>query len=132
MKNKYWLVILSLVLASGSCTKADISEKVFRVKIIDEVCGNAVVQIQDPALYQYGVNGYVNADATYDHVFTTRFSCADMAKIQTLTADKRGLVVKISLINNQISEPGCSTCAATIPGAPSAFQWVALTEDWSN
>lgn len=124
--------MLLLLLAAGGCTKSEITEKVFRVKIIDEICSNAVVQIQDPALYQYGVNGYVNAGTMYDHVFTTRFSCADMAKMQTLTADKKGLVIKIRLIENQISEPACSTCAATVPGAPSAFQWVALTEDWSN
>lgn len=124
--------MLSCLLAASSCSKSEISEKVFRVKIIDEVCTNAVVQIQDPALYQYGVNGYVNADSTYDHVFTTRFSCADMAKMQTYTADKKGLMVKIRLIEQQISEPGCSTCAATVPGAPAAFRWVALTEDWSN
>lgn len=124
--------MLLLLLATGGCTKSEITEKVFRVKIIDEICSNAVVQIQDPALYQYGVNGYVNAGTMYDHVFTTRFSCADMAKMQTLTADKKGLVIKIRLIENQISEPACSTCAATVPGAPSAFQWVALTEDWSN
>lgn len=132
MKNKFLVVMLLCLLAASGCTKSDISEKVFRVKIIDEICSNAVVQIQDPALYQYGVNGYANADSTYDHVFTTRFSCADMAKMQTLTADKKGLVIKIRLIENQISEPACSTCAATIPGAPSAFQWIALTEDWSN
>jgi len=132
MKNKCWVVMLLLLLATGGCTKSEITEKVFRVKIIDEICSNAVVQIQDPALYQYGVNGYVNAGTMYDHVFTTRFSCADMAKMQTLTADKKGLVIKIRLIENQISEPACSTCAATVPGAPSAFQWVALTEDWSN
>ncbi|HEY1019601.1 MAG TPA: hypothetical protein VGE25_11410 [Sediminibacterium sp.] len=132
MKNNFWVVLLSFLLAASSCSKSEISEKVFRVKILDEVCSNAVVQIQDPALYQYGVNGYVNSDSTYDHVFSTRFSCADMAKMQTLTADKKGLVIKIRLIEKQISEPACSTCAATVPGAPSAFQWVALTEDWSN
>jgi len=124
------MLVCSLV--ASSCSKSEISEKVFRVKIIDEVCSNAVVQIQDPALYQYGVNGYVNADSTYDHVFTTRFSCADMAKMQTYTANKKGLVIKIRLIDNMISEPACSTCAATVPGAPAAFQWVTLTEDWSN
>lgn len=124
--------MLSFLLAAGGCTKSGTAEKGFRVKIIDEVCSNAVVQIQEPALYQYGVNGYVNADSTYDHVFTTRFSCADMAKMQTLTPNKKGLVIRIRLIETQISEPACSTCAATVPGAPAAFQWVALTEDWSN
>lgn len=132
MKNKFWAVVLLFLLAASSCNKSEVTEKVFRVKIIDEICSNAVVQIQDPALYQYGVNGYVSADSTYDHVFTTRFSCADMAKMQTYTADKKGLVIKIRLMDKQLSEPGCSTCAATVPGAPAAFQWVTLTEDWSN
>lgn len=132
MKNKFWVGILFVLLAGSGCAKSAVAEKIFRVKIINEVCSNAVVQIQDPALYQYGVNGYVTADSTYDHVFTTRFSCADMAKMQTLTPNKKGLVIRIRLIETQIIEPACSTCAATVPGAPAAFQWIALTEDWSN
>lgn len=126
-------VSLVLLTAAG-CSKSasELPDQPFRVKIIDEICGNAVVQIQDTAFFSYGVNGYVKADSVYDHVFTTRFSCYDLAKMQTLTANKSGLVVKVKRISKAIPEPDCVTCAATLPNAPAVFHLVVLTADWSN
>lgn len=127
------LISLVLLTAAG-CSKfaSELPDQPFRVKIIDELCGNAVVQIQDPAFFAYGVNGYVKADSTYDHVFTTRLACYDLAKMQTLTANNSGLVVKIKLIREAIPEPDCVTCAATLPNAPAVFHLVAFTADWHN
>lgn len=133
MKSKLFIVVLSFLLAGSGCDKstAELENKTFQVKIINEICGNAVVQIQDSALYQYGVNGYVKADSTYDHVFATRFSCADMEKMQTLTADKSGLVVKVKLIKEAPQEPACIRCAATLANPPAVFHLTAFTTDWS-
>lgn len=128
------MLVSLILLAAAGCSKStsELPDQPLRVKIIDELCGNAVVQIQDSAFFSYGVNGYVKADSAYDHVFTTRFSCYDLAKIQTLTANKSGMVVKVKLISEPIPEPDCVTCAATLPNAPSVFHLVALTADRSN
>ncbi len=129
------VILFCLVLAVGTgCqkTNTELPDQSFRIKIIDEICGSAVVQIQDTAFYEYGVNGYVKADSTYDHVFTTRFSCSDMAKMQTLTADRSGLVVRVKLIKEAQPEPDCVTCAAVVPNAPNRFHLVAFTVDWSR
>jgi len=129
------VILFCLALAAGmGCEKTNsgLPDQSFRIKIIDEICGSAVVQIQDAAFYEYGVNGYVKSDSTYDHVFTTRFSCSDLAKMQTLTADKSGLVVKVKLIKEAQPEPDCVTCAAVVPNAPNRFHLVAFTADWSN
>lgn len=134
MKTKLFIVILSFLLAGSSgCDKstAELEKATFHVKVIDEICGNAVVQIQDSTLYQYGVNGYVKADSTYDHVFTTRFSCADMAKLQTFTADKSGIVIKVKLIKDAPQEQACIRCAATLANPPAIFHLIAFTTDWS-
>lgn len=134
MRRSLFVFVHLFFLAVAGCSKSssELPDQLFRVKIIDEVCGNAVVQIQDTAFFAYGVNGYVKADATYEHVFTTRFTCSDLAKMQTLTADKSGLVVTVKRISEAIPEPGCVTCTATLPNAPAAFHLVALTADWRN
>lgn len=131
------VVLLSLTLLAGvGCRKSvsdpELPDQAFRVKIIDELCGNAVVQIQDTAFFALGVDGYVKADTVYHHVFTTRFSCSDLAKMQTLIANKSGLVVKVKLIKEAIPEPNCATCMAILPNAPAMYHLVALTTDWSN
>lgn len=134
MKNIFFAVALLFLLAATGCDKSEseLTTQEFRVKIIDEVCSNAVLQIQDSVLYQYGTNGFVKNGVTYDHVFTTRFTCADMAQMQTYTADKTGMVVKIRLLKTENAEPNCTTCAAIVPNAPSVFHWVALSRNWSN
>lgn len=134
MRSSIVVVVSFFLLAVAGCSKSSsaLPDQLFRVKIIDEVCGNAVVQIQDTAFFSYGVNGYVKADSAYDHVFTTRFACSDLAKMQTLTANKSGLVVTVKHISEVIPEPDCITCLATLPNAPAAFHLVALTLDWSK
>ncbi len=127
-------MMIAMVWLATGCdkTEKELTNTPFRVTIISEVCGNAIVQIRDSAFYQYGANGYVKAGITYDHVFTTSFSCADLAKMQTLTADKTGLVIKVTLTPQSVIEPQCIRCAATVPDAPGLFQNIALTSDWSN
>lgn len=125
------VVLLSLTLLAGvGCRKSvsdpELPDQAFRVKIIDELCGNAVVQIQDTAFFALGVDGYVKADTVYHHVFTTRFSCEDISKMQTLTADKSGMVIRVRLIREAKPEPGCVTCAATLSNAPPAFHLLTL------
>ena len=134
MKNILATLLLSFFLMGISCEKTGVTytTEPFRVKIISEICGTAVVQIQDEVFYKYGTDGFIKEGVTYNHVFTTQFSCADLAKLQSLTANKTGLVIKIQLINSAIVEPNCVRCEATVSNAPSLFQHLSLTQDWSN
>ena len=134
MKKTLAIVLISIGFIGISCEKTEVAyiTTPFKVKIIGEICGNAVVQIQDTAFYQYGMDGFTKDGVSYNHVFTTQFSCSDLEKLQTLTANKTGLVVKVQLLNSAKSEPNCVKCEAAVPNAPSLFQHIALTKDWSN
>ncbi len=102
--------------------KDDLTTATFRVKIIKEVCNDAIVQLIDSTYKQYAENGFMLEGKIYDQVFFTRFSCQDRTKMQTLTSDLTGLVVTVKLLNQAKSDPNCVTCAATVSSRPSKSQ----------
>ena len=118
-----FIALCILGLLQLSCTKKDdLTTATFQVKIIKEVCNDAIVQLIDTSYKQYTENGFAFEGKTYDHVFFTRFSCVDRTKMQTLTSDLTGLVVTVKLLNQAKSEPNCGTCAATVSSRPSKSQ----------
>lgn len=117
------LVILGIL--QVACNKKDdLATATFRVKIIKEVCNDAIVQLIDTSYKQYAENGFAFERQNYNHVFFTRFSCADRTKMQTLTSDLTGLVITIKLLNQAKSEPDCGTCAATVSSRPNKSQFI--------
>lgn len=118
------IAIAGLLFSGCEKTEEELLQQCFTIKILDEVCGTAVVQIQDEAYYQYGVNGYELHGLVYDHVFSTEFSCADLAKFKTLAPSLRGLVINVNMLKQMEYEPGCGRCAAIVPNAPAT--WIPL------
>ncbi|HCL05251.1 MAG TPA: hypothetical protein DHW64_04480 [Chitinophagaceae bacterium] len=118
------LTCLTLILSGCDKTEEELLQQCFKVKILDEVCGTAVVQIQDEAYFKYGVNGYQLDGVTYDHVFSTELSCADLTKFQTLAASLRGLVVDVKMLKQMEYDPACTRCAAIVPNAPA--KWIPI------
>lgn len=114
--------ILAGLLQMACNQKDDLTTATFRVKIIKEVCNDAIVQLTDSSYKQYAENGFMFEGKIYDQVFFTRFSCEDRTKMQTLTSDLTGLVVTVKLLNQAKSEPNCGTCAATVSSRPSKSQ----------
>jgi hypothetical protein len=104
--------------------KDDLTTATFRVKIIKEVCNDAILQLTDTSYKQYAENAFLFEGKLYDQVFFTRFSCEDRTKMQTLTSDLTGLVITIKLVNQTKSEPNCVTCAATLSSRPSKSQFI--------
>ena len=102
--------------------KDDLTTATFRVKIIKEVCNDAIVQLTDSGYKQYAENGFMFEGKIYNQVFFTRFSCEDRTKMQTLTSDLTGLVITVKLLSQAKSEPNCGTCAATVSSRPSKSQ----------
>jgi hypothetical protein len=115
---------LALVFSSCEKTEEELLNHCFKVKILDEVCGTAVVQIQDEEYYKYGVDGYQLEGVTYNHVFSTELSCADLTKFKTLAASLRGLVVDVKMLKQAEYDPACIRCAAIVPNAPA--KWVPI------
>ena len=55
VKLTYISLILLLSLGFSACDKSssELQDQCFEVKILNEICGNAVVQILDPKLFDY-------------------------------------------------------------------------------
>lgn len=118
------VVCFTTILTGCEKTEEELLAQCFKVKILNEVCGTAVVQIQDPEYFKYGVNGYQLDGVTYDHVFSTELSCADLTKLQTFAASLRGLVVDVKMLKQMEYDPACTRCAAVVPNAPA--KWIPL------
>ncbi len=120
-----FIALFILGLLQLSCTKKDdLNTATFQVKIIKEVCNDAIVQLTDTSFKQYAENGFAFEGQNYDHVFFTRFSCADRTKMQTLTSDLTGLVITVKIINQAVTEPNCATCRATVSSRPNKSQFI--------
>ncbi len=120
-----FIALFLIGLLQLSCTKKDdLNNATFKVKIIKEVCNDSIVQLIDTSYKQYTENGFAFEGQNYNHVFFTRFSCADRTKMQTLTSDLTGLVITVKLINQAKSEPDCGTCAATVSSRPNKSQFI--------
>ncbi|MEN9550049.1 MAG: hypothetical protein RIR12_2640 [Bacteroidota bacterium] len=120
------LMILGIgVTAFTGCTKneSDLPTACVSVKLIKEVCGDAILQIQDSKYYNLGVDGFALEGKIYDHVFTTRFTCKSLAAMpQTLTTDRSGLVFTVTLLKEpEAVDSTCATCLATLSNAPNKF-----------
>jgi len=125
------IALLFLLFSISSCDKSssELKDECLEVKILYEICGNAVVQILDPKLYEYGENGYKLDGVTYDHVFATRFSCADMSKLYASSSSLKGLQVKVKATERHEDDPYCTRCAATIANAPQKFVLLKVVND---
>lgn len=120
-----FIAIFILGLLQLSCTKKDdLTTTTFQVKIIKEICNDAILQLTDTSYKQYAENGFLFEGKLYDQVFFTRFSCEDRTKMQTLTSDLIGLVITIKLVNQTKSEPNCVTCAATLSSRPTKSNFI--------
>lgn len=122
-----FIALCILGLLQLSCTKKDdLTTATFQVKIIKEVCNDAIVQLIDTSYKQYTENGFAFEGKTYDHVFFTRFSCKDRTKMQTLTSDLTGLVVTVKLLKAPKEEPNCGSCRATVSSRPAKSQFIEI------
>lgn len=115
------LLLLSLVFSACDKSSSDLKDQCVEVKILNEICGNAVVQILDPKLYDYGENGYQLDGVTYDHVFSTRFSCSDLSKMYANASSLKGLQINVQATDRHEDDAYCTRCAATIADAPQKF-----------
>jgi len=133
MKEKYSILLMSFCLilfAACEKTEATNPEGCVQVRILDQVCNSAVLQITDPAYYNLGVNGYQKDGITYDHVFTTIFSCQALSNNNMRpnmgVADKP-FYVQI-LEQPEAGDPNCGSCAAIVSNAPNKLIHVKFSE----
>lgn len=124
MKN-ILIVISAFSFLQISCNKEDdLVTTSFRVKIIKEVCNDAIVQLTDSSYKQYAENGFMFEGKLYDQVFFTTFSCSDKAKMQTLTSDLTGLIITVKILNAPKEDPNCGRCLSTVNSRPNKSNFI--------
>lgn len=75
----------------------------FDVKVAATICGTAILEIQDEAFYEYGVDWENGAAVKYKHVFCTTFPC--------FTEVSTGEVIEIQLVD-KLEPSECARCEA--------------------
>ena len=127
MKNML-IAILAFSFLQISCNKEDdLTTTTFRVKIIKEICNDAIVQLVDSTSKANAEDGFVFEGRTFDNVFFTTFSCADKAKMQTLTSDLTGLVITVKLLQAPKEDPNWGSCRATVSSRPNKSNFIEVT-----
>ncbi len=107
---KYIILLLSLSILG--CKKTEKSDSdCFNVKVLGSVCGVVVLQIQDPAFENLGVDGWYNPfdKKVYDNVFLLKNYCDNIG------VDNKD-VFKVKLKNETTINNNCYVCYALFPG----------------
>lgn len=134
MKHRAFIVIVSLLVGMWACETEDISQEskqdtCVKVKIVASICGNAVLQIQDPAYYSYGEKGWASGGQVLDHVFYTEFSCQDERTLSQLGSSSLvGTVLNVKFVEKPTAGE-CIRCMATVANAPNTRRYVQISTD---
>ncbi|MBA4259762.1 MAG: hypothetical protein C0446_11410 [Chitinophaga sp.] len=117
--KKMLFAILAFSFLQISCNKEDdLTTDTFQVKIIKEICNDAIVQLVDTQSKEYAENNFDFDGVKYNNVFFTTFSCADKVKMQTPTNDLTGLVITVKILKTPKEDPNCGRCLATVNSRP--------------
>jgi hypothetical protein len=120
------IVILCLVLMVGSCKEEELPvNNCIQVKLIAEICGNAILQVVDPAYYGIAEDSWQKSNGdVLTHVFSTNLAC------QPTPYPADGSVFFIRL-ESQMPQTfaACAICSALLAESPETFHWVSIQTD---
>ena len=115
MKNLLSILAILGLVAFSSCEKSKENEaaigKTVKVKVIKEICGQAALQIVDPAFYDLGSTVVID-NISYDHVFITQFACSERNLISDCINEGRAF--NVNIVAEPKQETDCVNCAATL------------------
>jgi len=129
MKKTLFISILGLLMMFSSCTKED--QKIpadgllIATSVVDAICGDMILAIQDEKFYDLGEKGYEHGGIKYGSAFLTRAPCSfPSSNLPNGSTDERKrFMVRIS----DQPFPGndnCATCMATFGKAPNKFYYI--------
>lgn len=123
MKNKF-IVILSIALWSCQ-TEELVNTNCIELKLVDEICGNAIVQIMDAQYYNLGETSFNRGDgSTLENVFSTSLTCIG----SDIPAVGSRFFVELVKHTNQPSLE-CTQCLAILYPMPGKFHAVKLAKN---
>ena len=113
-KRCIYLGLLSLGLsACMSEQESPVVGGCIEARLIDHICGEAVIQIVSPAFTRLGEDGWTDGQGNeYDHVFFTYIDCEDEDKLPT---DGTSFYITIT---EAPANQTCVVCDATLSNRP--------------
>lgn len=134
MLKKVLIPSLFALFTFGSCEKSDSdfqNDECIEVKVLAEICGTAVLQIQNSKYYNLGEKGWSqeNGKTSFDNVFFTVFSCEDMEYLSKEYSGKpEGKSFNIK-IQDKFEMGNCAVCLAIIANPPAKRQNVKVAKN---
>ena len=126
---KYSICLGLLILGIWSCEKENLplDESCIQVKVIDDVCGHAIMQIISPEFVSLGEDNWTDYDGNiYDGVFSTFLDCEDLEKMVG-----KGDVFYVRLADEPRSQ-NCVVCLAIPAKMPETFYNIQIAEDCAD
>jgi hypothetical protein len=122
---KKLFLFLMIGLSVWSCEEEDLpANNCIQVKLIMEVCGNAILQVVDPAYYDIAEDSWQKSNGdVLTHVFSTNLAC------QPTPYPTDGSIFFIKL-ESQMPQTFCLiNCQALLAESPETFHWVSIQTD---
>ena len=88
--------------------------KCVRVKVVKQLCGQAVLEILDPLYHNMGQSWVDHGGTQYENVFSTILPCS----LQVGPADE--ILIEFT---NELTDQGCNRCMALLEG-PKKFAYI--------
>lgn len=114
-------LFLTIGLSVWSCKEEDLpANDCIQVKLIEELCGQAILQVMDPAYYGIAEDNWQNSNGdVLTHVFSTNLAC------QPIPEDGGIFYVKLEPKMPQTLAV-CFVCQALLAHTPSTFHYVSI------
>jgi len=109
MRAKLFIFLFVAILAGCSDENKPIIEECVQVKLVKMLCGQAILEILDPAYFHKGQSWVDGSGEEYDNVFLTLFPC-DFS--QTLNPGDEFVIQ----FTDRTAGGNCAHCEALLPG----------------
>lgn len=100
-----------------------------KVKVVAEICGQVVLQIQDPSKYYLGESGYDYRGKIYNNVFYTEDNCNDPLPLSNTTRDS---LFFVRIVEPNSSDTSCVNCRAALQSRPQKAYHVSVKSACNN
>jgi hypothetical protein len=124
-----YILLLSLTVFIWSCQNEEpISTTCVEIKLIDEICGNAIVEVLDTKYFDLAEPTFVRTDGTIlKNVFSTSLACIKDNKPAIGSTFYVEIAPSSSIANSE-----CIQCLAIFDSMPAKFHHVKLAENCTN
>jgi hypothetical protein len=116
------IILFILAFSVWSCQEEETSiNTCLKVKLVEEVCGNAIVQVVDEQYFDLADTKFDRQDGTFlEHVFGTSTACIEG---EPLTV---GTTYNVEIVSEPAAPQNCTVCLAILDPMPKRFHYIKL------